>query len=185
MSSEQQRAYGCIFCLTGREQEVAERIERICPEVRAIVAMQEKHKSVNGKKSKVQVVMLPGYVFFEAPDDVSIVIRFPRTDVLRILMGNDHDWRMTGNDYKFARWLFSYDGRISFSTAYREGERIRIMSGPLKDMEGMISRIDRRGRSGQITVRFNNRDVKLWLGFDLIEKPLDIGRRCPSEKGST
>lgn len=117
--------------------------------------------------------MLPGYVFFEAPDDVSAVVRFPRNDILRILAGNDQDWRLTGSDQEFAKWLFSYDGCIRFSTAYQEGDRIRIASGPLKDMEGMISRIDRRGRSGQVTVRFDQREVKLWLGFDLIEKSVD------------
>lgn len=170
MSAEQQRAYECIFCLTGREQAVAERIQYACSEVRATAAMQEKYKSDNGKKSKVQTVMLPGYVFFEAPDDVNAITHFPRTDVLRILMGNDQDWRLTGNDYEFAKWLFSYEGGIRFSTAYREGDRIRILSGSLKDIEGMISRIDKRGRSGQITVRFNQRDVTLWLGFDLIKK---------------
>lgn len=170
MSAERQRAYGCIFCLTGREQAVAERIQCACSEVRATVAMQEKHKSVNGQKSRVQTVMLPGYVFFEAPDDISVVVRFPRTDVIRILVGNNRDWRLTGSDYEFAKWLFSYDGCIRFSTAYREGDRIRIASGPLKDMEGMISRIDKRGRSGQVTVRFDKREFKLWLGFDLVER---------------
>lgn len=79
--------------MTGREQAVAERVQSACSEVRATAAMQEKYKSVNGQKSKVQTVMLPGYVFFEAPDDVSIILRLPRKDILRILMGNDQDWR--------------------------------------------------------------------------------------------
>lgn len=47
------------ICLTGREQEVAEHIQCACSEVRATAAMQEKYKSVNGKKRKVQTVMLP------------------------------------------------------------------------------------------------------------------------------
>lgn len=184
MSTKRERAYGCIYCLTGREQAVAEHIRCACSEVRATAAMQEKHKSVDGRKSRVQMVMLPGYVFFEAPDDVNIITRFPKTDVVRILMGNDQDWRLTGSDYTFAKWLFSYNGCIGFSTAYQEGDRIRIASGPLKDMEGMISRIDRRGRSGQITARFDQRDVKLWLGFELIEKPADMSGR-PVEKKPT
>lgn len=173
MSTEQRNAYGCIFCLTGRERVVADRIQCVCPEVRAAAAMQEKYKSVNGIKSKIQAVVLPGYVFFEAPDDVNAITHFPRADIVRILRGNDQDWRLTGSDYTFAKWLFSYDGCIRFSTAYREGDRIRIASGPLKDMEGRIRRIDKHGRSGLVSLKFNNRDVKLWLGFDLIERPFD------------
>lgn len=184
MPTEQRKAYGCIFCLTGKERVIAECIQRTCPGVHATAAMQEKHKSTNGKKSRIQAVMLPGYVFFEAPDDVNIILSFPKMDVIRILKEDDHDWRLAGNDYKFAKWLFSYDGCIRFSTAYREGERIRIASGPLKDMEGMISRIDKRGRSGLVTLKFDKRDVKVWLGFELIEKPFSISRRDFSEKES-
>lgn len=178
------RAYGCVFCVTGKEQEVADRIQRVCPEVCATAVFQEKHKSVCGKKNKIKAVVLPGYVFFEAPDDTGIVIHFPKMDIIRVLKGNDHDWQLTGDDYEFARWLFSYQGCLGFSTAYREGDRIRILSGPLKDMEGMISRMDRRGRSGQVTVKFNERDVKLWLGFDLVDTLPIINGRCHSEETS-
>ena len=46
----------------------------------------------------------------------------------------------------------------------------------------MISRIDRRGRSGQVTVRFNGRDIRLWLGFELVDSVPDINGGRPSEK---
>lgn len=57
------RAYGCVFCITGKEQAVAECIQQVCPEVRATAVFQEKYKSVCGKKSKIKAVVLPGYVF--------------------------------------------------------------------------------------------------------------------------
>lgn len=55
--------------------------------------------------------------FFEAPDDASIILTFTRMDVHHVLMGNDHDWQMTGGDQDFAERLFSYDGCIHFLTA--------------------------------------------------------------------
>lgn len=162
-------AYGCVFCITGKEALVAEQIEAACPGVRALTARWEKHKSVNGKKSKVQAVLLPSYVFFRAPRDFSSFSCFPQENVIRILQTDRHAWQLTGADEQFARWLFSYDGLLSFSKAYQEGTRIRIVSGPLKDMEGSVQRIDRRGRSGQVTLSFNGKPVTVWLGFDLLE----------------
>lgn len=176
------RAYGCVFCITGKEQEVAERIQLVCPEVRATAVVQEKYKSVCGRKSKVKAVVLPGYVFFDAPDDPDAVLHFPMVDIIRILKGNGLHWQLTGDDHEFARWLFSCQGCLAFSTAYREGDRIRILSGPLKDMEGMITRVDKRGRSGQVTVRFFDREVRLWLGFDLVEElPAEMGGISPEK----
>lgn len=176
------RAYGCVFCITGKEREVAQSIERACPDVRATAVFQEKHKSVGGRKSRVREVIMPGYVFFDAPDDPEVSLRLPRIDIVRILKDNGNYWQLSGSDNEFARWLFSYNGCLEFSKAYNEGDRIRIISGPLKDMEGMISRIDRRGRSGQVTVRFNGRDIRLWLGFELVDSVPDINGGRPSEK---
>lgn len=162
-----QRAYGCLFCTTGKEMAVARMMMHACSDVKATAARQVKHKSEQGQKSKIEAVILPSYVFFEAPTDMKSLSWVPTEEVIRVLT-YDGDWRLAGEDERFAQWLFRYDGLLSFSTAYREGERIRIISGPLKDMEGQITRIDKRGRSGQVAVTFNNRTVRLWLGFDLV-----------------
>lgn len=169
MPMEREKAYGCLFCITGREKAVAERIERVCPHIRATPAFQEKHKSKDGRKSRIKTVMLPGYVFFEAPDDIEAAGSLPMTDVIRILKGSGEDWQLAGEDEAFARWLFAYDGCLVFSKAYQEGDHIRILSGPLKDMEGYIVRVDRRGRSGQVVMRICQREIRLWLGFELID----------------
>jgi transcription antitermination factor NusG len=73
-------------------------------------------------------------------------------------------------DERFARWVFSLNGLISLSKAYREGDRVKVISGPLKDLEGNILRVDKRNQSGQVAIMFNNRMVKTWLGFELVEK---------------
>ena len=39
-------AYGCVFCITGKENIVAECIEKTCPGVRATAARQMKHLSL-------------------------------------------------------------------------------------------------------------------------------------------
>lgn len=176
VNGAERKVYGCLFCTTGKEMAVARMIENLCPEVRAIAARQEKHKSVQGVKSKVEAVILPSYVFFEAPAEMENVPWMPATDVIRVL-SYEGDWRLAGEDERFTKWLFQYDGILRFSTAYREGERIRIVSGPLKDMEGQIKRIDKRGRSGQVALRFNGRTVLIWLGFDLVNPMPDLADR--------
>lgn len=168
-------AYGCLFCVTGKEQRVADQIQLFCPDVRALVARTEKHKSYCGKKTKEETIFLPSYVFFEAPADMVPYQSFPREHVIRFLYAENGAWRLTGDDARFAECLFRYDGLFGFSKAYREGEHVRIISGPLKDMEGKIQRIDRRGRSGQVCFDFNGRSIAVWLGFDLIDSVTESG----------
>lgn len=163
------KAYGCLFCATGKELAVARRVQLADPLVRAVVARQEKHTTSQGVKSKKTEIFLPGYVFFETERTMESLEWLPRTDVIRILSYGDGYWQMIGEDERFAKWLFGYDGLLGFSKAYREGEQVRIVSGPLKDMEGCITKVDKRGRSGQIAVRFDSRVIKVWLGFDMID----------------
>lgn len=168
-SLENDRFYGGLFCATGKEQAVAERIMQTQPGVRAIVARREKHQTNHGRKTRIQVIALPSYVFFEASSDIVPTMMFAGADVIRILTSGDGSWQLWGSDEQFVRWLFQYNGLIGFSKACREGDRIRILSGPLKDLEGYIKRVDKRGRSGQVSLNFNGRSTLVWLGFELIE----------------
>lgn len=162
-------AYGCLFCITGREERIVQRIAESCPLVHAVTMRKMKYRTSHGQKRTEEALLLPSYVFFTAPTDTDPFQALPKTDVIRILLSNDGEWQLQGEDLRFAKWLFQYDGLLDFSKAHREGDRIRIISGPLKDMEGKITRIDKRGRSGQVMVEFQGRTIPIWLSFELID----------------
>lgn len=168
VENSQDQAYGCCFCLTGKEKLAASHLCKAFPEVKAITASRLKHKSVQGQKSRIEESLLPGYIFFCAPSDFMPNIFFSNEYILRVLTTDDGIWQLSGEDRRFAQWLFQYNGLLGFSQFYQEGEKIHIISGPLKDMEGQIVRIDKRGCSGQVILKFNGRCVPVWLGFDII-----------------
>ena len=164
------RAYGCVFCVTGKEQVVAQHMEQTGDDIRAIVARQSKRKTVQGKTNVEEAVLFPGYVFFDAPEDTEITQKFSNRNVLSILTSETGDWRLYGGDAEVVQWLFSYNGLLTLSEAYQEGDRIRIIAGPLKGLEGQIIRIVKRDRSAQVAIPFCNRVSKVWLGFEIVEK---------------
>lgn len=165
----QDLAYGCLFCKTGKEQSVAEQIQVTCPNVRATTMRQLKYRTCKKVKTQEEAILLPSYVFFEAPSSMEPSIEFPTQNVIRILAMDSGIWQLQGEDERFVRWIFQYDGLLGFSKAYKEGDRIRIISGPLKDMEGKIKRVDKRGMSGQVILSFYGKDIPVWLGFELVK----------------
>lgn len=173
------RAYGCLFCSTGKERFVAQRVEQVCPGARAVAAVLEKHKSVQGQKLRVEAILLPGYVFFEAPADMIPSASLPREHVIRVLEDEQGVWQLAGSDEAFARWLFSYGGVLRFTRARMENGRVRLLSGPLKDMETQIVRFDRRGRSGQVRLVFNGHEQLTWFGFELTDDGLEGREAMP------
>lgn len=165
----QRMAYGCLFCITGKEHGVAEQIQTVCPQVRAITMRQLRYRTNKKVKTREEALLLPSYVFFQAPSSIEPVVAFPMLNVIRVLYTDNGRWQLQGEDERFVQWLFQYDGLLGFSRAYQEGDHIRIVSGPLKDMEGRIRRVDKRGLSGQVVLSFQGRDIPVWLGFELID----------------
>lgn len=163
-------SYGCVFCVTGKEAFTAQRIEQTCGDVRTVVARQLKIKSDHGKKRTEEVILFPGYVFFHTPAGSEIISMFPKDNIYTVLKSESGDWQLYGEDALLVKWLFSYGGLISFSKAYQEGDRIKIISGPLKDLEGQILRIDRRNQSGKVAIPFCNRVINAWLGFEMVKQ---------------
>lgn len=166
---QENAAYGCAFCVTGKEQLVTNRIQSACPDVRAVTMRRLKYRTRSGEKFREEAIVLPSYIFFKAPSYAEPLIQFPRQNLIRVLTLDDGRWQLTGEDKHFVQWLFRYDGLLGFSQAYREGDRIRIVSGPLKDMEGRVTRVDKRGCSGQVILSFYGKDIPVWLGFELIK----------------
>jgi transcriptional antiterminator NusG len=162
-------AYGCVFCLTGREPEVAACMEEYVPSLRARTIQITKRFTSRGVTTLSNEVMMHGYIFFEAPGDTQAIELLRRIRGTYVLTYSDGDWRLLGDDRNYAEWMFRYDGVIPLSKAYRIGDQIRIVEGPLKDLEGHITRIDKRNKSGQVSVTLAGREHKIWLGFDLVQ----------------
>jgi len=170
LSSSVKQSYGCVFCLTGKENLVAQAIEVFCRDARARAVNQEKRFSNNGKVTVRDEVMIKGYVFFAVPQNIEIDKVIPPDDLIKPLTYSDGSWRLCGEDEEYAKWIFKYNGTLSFSKAYQVGDKIEIIDGPLKDLEGLITRIDKRNRNGQVTFQFAGREQKLWLGFEIVKK---------------
>jgi len=166
---EEKRAYGCVFCVTGKERAAAHYIEHAFADVRVIVPRQIKLRTIAGKMYTEEAILFPGYIFIDAPASMETTPSFLNEAILSVLSSEAGNWQLYGDDAKVVNWLFSYEGLISFSKAYREGERIRIISGPLKDLEGQILRVDKRNKSGQVVVKLCNREIKTWLRFEIVD----------------
>ena len=163
-------SYGCVFCITGKERLVANGIELFSRSARARAVCQTMRRTSSGVTTLHDEVVIPGYVFFEAPGNAELHDLIPGDDMISVLTYSDGDWRLFGEDENYAKFIFKYDGTLSLSTAHKIGDRIVIVDGPLKELEGMITRIDKRNRSGQVTVQFAGREQKIWLGFDIVKE---------------
>lgn len=163
-------AYGCLFGLTGDEDAVIRALVDRHPGVEAISPKRVRIRRAGGVGTEEQVTLFPGYVFFRVraadPDFTPKVWRLPA----RLLTYDDGVWQLHGADAQIAQAFFEAGGVVKLSTAYYEGDRIRILDGFLKNYEGSIARVNHRARTAEIKVQFQDKTLSLWLGFELVEK---------------
>ena len=164
--------YTCVFCKTGSEQSVANAIMTLFPGLYATPVRQIKHQSTNGVKSLKEHILLPGYVFISVPFDIAGINMYDcgrLPDVYRLLTDGEGHWELQGPDEVFARWIINNNGLIGLSQAYIAGDKVQLLSGPLKVREGNIIKIYRRGRNGRTEFGFDGRARRVWLAFDFTE----------------
>lgn len=166
-----QECYGIIYCMSGKEEAVSVIISKLWPEVIATPAKIWKRRSNQGKKYYNIEIAIPGYIFFRAPAEYDF--KDKPNDMYYFLKTEDGDWHLYGQDLLFTEWLIAHNGEIGLSKAYHDGERVRILDGPLKELEGYIVKIDKRSRNGQVKLQINGKNVYLWLGFELMETAED------------
>lgn len=165
-----QKAYGCIHVKVGYETDVARMIATIYPEVEAYAILRIKHRRCNGVRSYSNDVMVPGYILFFANVDTQVSKFLTVANVNSVLKYDECDWHLRGDDLLFSEWIFKNEGLIGVSSAFMENDKIKIIDGPLKQIEGKIIRINKRSRNAQVILGFKQQDFNVWLPFEWIEK---------------
>lgn len=160
--------YGCLFCKTGTEEKLIKEVpvELGC---RLLVAKKKTRRREGKQFFIVEERLFPGYVFFKAPKDFSTALLSKHSQVLRVLKNQDDNWYLFDTDRQFAELLFESNGIIGLSKAYFEGQRIRIVDGPMKNYEGKITKVNKRFQCGQIEIQLDNRAFKIWLSFEKVQ----------------
>lgn len=175
MSSDLQ--YGCVFCRTGRENEVVSYMEHDFSGLKAVVPVKIRYRRSHGTATEEEVILFPGYVFFESPTGLYIPQIMHHKDVYRLLTDAEGNWALHNSDELIARQFLSVGGKVGISKAYYEGDRIRITDGFLKQYEGEIVKVNRRAKTAQISIYLDGKVFSLWAGFEIISK-LD-GKEVP------
>lgn len=60
-------------------------------------------------------------------------------------------------------------GIAEYSKVVKEGSKIKIISGPLKELEGIIQSVDRRKQKAIVNLPLLNSIVKVTLGFEYMK----------------
>ncbi len=163
---------------TGREQKFIDQVKQHLPEESSvqqfIFLRRELHVQRHGVMKNELQPLFPGYVFLETdkeldPDSRSLIRESEY--FYRFLKSNQHVTPLCNSDLKILKHFMNFGEKAGPSQVYfDENERIVVVEGPLKGLEGFIIRIDRRKRRAKIRINFEDSPLIMDLAFDLIHK---------------
>jgi transcriptional antiterminator NusG len=161
--------------MTGYEEKYISRFRRLFPELNAIeiyYPKRELEERKGGKINKVQRGIFSGYIFIRAEEEelkehqrefrgTEKFVRFLRTNSdIRALKGRDKELA--------AKFINLPDAVAETSTVYfSERDRVEVISGALKGMEGEITKIDRRKGRARVNLKLFNKDM--YIDFSIKE----------------
>ena len=159
-----------FFTLSGKETNLAEELNGKYEDVYCLVLRRMIHRSDHGRKWDEESVLIKGYVFIYVPKNYDI--RYVRSDnnPYKILKWQIELGKLFGDDYLYAEWVLKQDGLIGVSKAVSVNEKVKIVDGPLAELEGYIVKYSPRNRNCLVELNFMNRTIRTWLPFEYTDQ---------------
>lgn len=123
--------------------------------------------------------LLPGYVFIDSINAGELYLDLKRIPMMTKLLGRQKEF-ITALTEEETAWLekivsVGRDGNVNGEVLLSqievsENDDVRILSGPLQNMAGMIKRINLHRRIAEVEVEFMGRKTVIHLGIEILEK---------------
>jgi len=166
---------------TGKEQDFLKQADQVlrAPEQRLYWPRRALRIRRQGVWKDSVAAIFPGYLFLQSesiPPDLYWALR-RISGFLRYLKDNRHIEALNDQDREILLHFLNYGEIVQRSSVYfDENNRIRVVSGPLRGMEGRIVKVDRRKGRARIRLELYEDSFMIDFGFDSIEQAPDNPR---------
>lgn len=164
--------YYALQVRTGKESQYLSMAGRRTPEAKLLWPRRRLRIRRSGQWKDSLAPLFPGYLFLRANgyDDVPWhqLRRIP--DFLRFLPANDRIVPLDERDQATLTHFLSFGEVVDKSLViFDENRRIRVVSGPLKGLEGRIVKVDRRKGRAKVRLDIYADAFEIDFGFEILE----------------
>jgi transcriptional antiterminator NusG len=171
-------AFFVIQVRTGKERRYIKQAEKVlqAPAERLFWPRRALRIRRQGEWKDSVASIFPGYLFLQTesipPPLFGALKRI--SGFVRYLKDNQHVEALNARDREILLHFLSYGEVVQKSKVFfDENNRIRVISGPLRGMEGRVVKVDRRKGRARIRLELYEDSFLIDFGFDALEKALD------------
>jgi transcription antitermination factor NusG len=161
------RSY-CLYCKTGSETTLAQHLNQLDKTLTALVPTRFLPEKRQGIWKNNEQTFLPGYIFLFTEAECLPPLRRMVNNLYRVLAYETGVKVLSGQDESYALWLYNHQGQIGPSAILTEGGKIRVVSGPLLDFTGKITRLDKHKRRAWVSFDFDGCNRTICIGAEFL-----------------
>lgn len=159
---------------TGTEENIRIQCEKhMSGEVleRCFIPYYEEAKRIRGNWTTLEKVLFPGYVFIITEKLERLYEQLHEVIGLTKLIGTGREIvPLCAEEIAFIQGIGGENQVVEMSEGVIEKSNVRITSGPLMGMEGMIKKIDRHKRKAWLEVPMFGRVQTVQVGVEIVAK---------------
>jgi transcriptional antiterminator NusG len=142
-----------------------------------------------GKVKRESTPVFPGYAFVEFEDILKELDAYwevrKTPGFVRFLGDNASPTPLTDKDLHLLRHFISFGEYADTSkVTFDENDRIVVLEGPLKGLEGLIVKVNRRKGRAKVALDMCNAGFLIDLGFTAVERVKDGGGESDEDGGT-
>lgn len=159
---------------TGREEKMRDlclkHIEKPLLED-CFIPMYEQMKKYEGEWHKETRKLFPGYLIMVTDQIYELIVELRKIDGYKRVLG-DMECLIPLSEAEMAllRRLGGEKQVVEMSVGVIENDKVEIISGPMKGMEGCIRKINRHKRTAKIEVNMFGRVTEATVGVEIVRK---------------
>jgi transcriptional antiterminator NusG len=181
--------YYTIHVLTNSEDDFARRLLSLLGKDRLIVPKKLMPIRRKGITRKELQPLFPGYLFLNSDnllEEADIYWKIRRTDgFIRFLRNSSSPTPLSERDLGLIRHFISFGEYADTSkVTFDENDRIVVLEGPLKGLEGHIVKVDRRKGRAKVLLDIYESPFPIDLGFEVVERLKSGGGEVHEEPGA-
>lgn len=163
-----------IQVTSGEERKTIEMMKAlILPDLLSEVFLPEVQvmKRYKGRWHKERRVMFPSYVFVVTNQVEELFLACKTIPKLTKILGTGSvPVALEASEVKLLKGVLNQEHLVEISTGILVGTTLKIESGPMKGLEGLVKRIDRHKRIAVLDVEMFGRKVEMTMGVEVVEK---------------
>ncbi|MCI9132629.1 MAG: antiterminator LoaP [Lachnospiraceae bacterium] len=157
---------------SGTEREIIKQCQAVISEEvlqDSFLPCYEEMKRYQGDWHTKQRLLFPGYVFLVSPELDRLYQGLKRViGLTKLVRTGDQVIPLTEEEQSFLLRFGGEEQVVKMSTGVIENDRVVILEGPMKGLEGYIRKIDRHKRKAYLDLTLFGREQRVQVGVEIV-----------------